>query len=201
MNYASRMGQRVKVIVDDVDESGGFSIGDVIRILDGYVDPSEFKITYRIKYGAPLGAVRYPRPGDRFVIKTYRPFFTGDYFSFKMKAAYVDTKDAKSQLSKISVVPNPYISTAKWEPRTLYTSGRGDRKIEFKKLPAECSVRIYTIAGSLVKTLYKNSGPTDGSLAWDLITDDGMEVAFGLYIFHVDAPGIGEHIGKFAIVK
>lgn len=194
-------GQRVKVIVDDVDESGGFSIGDVIRILDGYVDPSEFKIVYRVNYGAPLGAVRYPVAGDRFVIKTRRPFYSGDYFTFKMQAGYVDNKDAKNQLSKITVVPNPYIATAKWEPRTLYATGRGDRKIEFKKLPQECTIRIYTIAGSLVKTLYKSSSPTDGSLAWDLISEDGMEVAYGLYIFHVDAPGIGEYIGKFAIVK
>jgi hypothetical protein len=52
-----------------------------------------------------------------------------------------------------------------------------------------------------VKTLEKNSLPQDGSLAWDLLSDDGMDIAYGLYIYHVDAPGIGEHIGKFAVVK
>jgi hypothetical protein len=62
-------------------------------------------------------------------------------------------------------------------------------------------VRIYTIAGALVKTLNKDTSPMDGSLPWDLVSDDGMDVAYGLYIYHVDAPGIGEHIGKFAVVK
>ena len=98
-------------------------------------------------------------------------------------------------------MPNPYISTTKWESRTLFTTGRGSRRIEFKKLPAKCTIRIYTITGALVKTLYKDSSPQDGSLAWDLLSDDGMDIAYGLYIFHVDAPDIGEYIGKFAVVK
>lgn len=194
-------GERVKVIVDDHDVSNSLTLGDTIRILDGYVSPSNFKIAYRVTYGAPFAAVVYPQAGDKYLLKTARPFYTGDYFSFTTRQARTDLEAAKSQLAQIAVVPNPYIATAKWEPRTLYTSGRGDRKIEFKKLPAECTVRIYTVAGSLVKTLRKESSPADGSLAWDLISEDGMEVAFGLYIYHVDAPGIGEHIGKFAIVK
>jgi hypothetical protein len=69
------------------------------------------------------------------------------------------------------------------------------------KLPAQCTIRIYTIAGALVKTLYKNTSPMDGSLPWNLVSDDGMDIAYGLYIFHVDAPGIGQHIGKFVVVK
>jgi len=28
-----------------------------------------------------------------------------------------------------------------------------------------------------------------------------MDIAFGVYVFHVDAPGIGEYIGKFAVIK
>jgi hypothetical protein len=195
-------GQRVKVIVDDQDGSVSLTPGDTIRILDGYVNESTFKIVYRVSYGRPpFGAFVPPQGGDRFVIRTKKPFFTGDYFTFKTHPGYVDSKAAKDQLGEITVVPNPYIATAKWEPRTLYTTGRGDRRIEFKKLPAQCTIRIYTVAGSLVKTLHKDSAPTDGSLSWDLISDDEMEIAFGLYIFHVEAPGIGDYIGKFAVVK
>jgi hypothetical protein len=145
--------------------------------------------------------LREPQRGDRFDIKTFRPFLSGDYFLFKTVGSRTDNNAAKNQLSQITVVPNPYISTAKWESRTLFTTGRGDRLIQFMKLPAKCTVRIYTIAGALVKTLYKDTTPTDGSLAWNLVSDDGMNIAFGLYIFHVDAPGIGEYIGKFAVVK
>ena len=40
-----------------------------------------------------------------------------------------------------------------------------------------------------------------GREPWDMRTKDGIEVAFGVYIFHVDVPGVGEKIGKFAIIK
>jgi hypothetical protein len=73
--------------------------------------------------------------------------------------------------------------------------------IQFKHLPANCTVRVYTVTGALVKTLSKSSSPSDGSLSWDLVSDDGMDIAYGLYIYHVDAPGIGAFIGKFAVVK
>ena len=27
------------------------------------------------------------------------------------------------------------------------------------------------------------------------------DISYGIYIYHVDAPGVGEKIGKFAIIK
>ncbi len=194
-------GQRVKCIVFDTDNSGSLTLGDTIRIIDGFVNLSNFKIAYKLTYGQPFGTVQYPQAGDRFVIRTNRPFLTGDHFDFMMRASSVNAANARDQLSRITVVPNPYISTASWEPRTLYTTGRGERLIQFTKLPAQCTIRIYTITGALVKTLVKDSSPTNGALSWNLVSDDGMDIAYGLYIFHVDAPGIGEYIGKFAVVK
>ncbi len=194
-------GERVRFIVDDVDNSVTLSIGDTIRILDGYVNASTFKIVYKVTYGQPFGIPVLPQDGDRYVLRTKRPFMTDDRFTFKTIASRSDADLARSELSRISVVPNPYIATATWERRTLYVSGRGDRKIEFKNLPTPCTIRIYTVTGQLVKTLYKESDPTDGSKAWDLISDDGADIAYGLYVYHVEAPGVGEHIGKFAVVK
>ncbi|RPI05265.1 MAG: hypothetical protein EHM64_07145 [Ignavibacteriae bacterium] len=194
-------GSRSKFIVQDRDGSGTLTFGDTIRILESYLSPTSFKYAYKISYGQPWGTVVEPQAGDRFVIKTKRPFLTGDYFTFSMRPSSTDNTRAKEQLANITVVPNPYISAAKWERRSLYPTGRGDRKIEFKKLPAKCTVRIYTITGALVKTLYKDSSPMDGSLPWNLVSEDGMDIAYGLYIYHVDAPGIGESIGKFAVVK
>jgi hypothetical protein len=194
-------GSRSKFIVQDVDASGTLTYGDTIRILEAFVNSTNFKFAFKVSYGRPWGNMIDPQAGDRFVIKTKRPFFNGDNFTFTTRESGTDMSKAKEQLSQISVVPNPYIGTAKWERRSLYPTGRGDRKIEFVKLPAKCTVRIYTIAGALVKTLNKDTSPMDGSLPWDLVSDDGMDVAYGLYIYHVDAPGIGEHIGKFAVVK
>jgi len=42
---------------------------------------------------------------------------------------------------------------------------------------------------------------TAGFVAWNLRTKDNLEVAPGLFIYQVEAPGIGTSIGKFAIIK
>ncbi|MGB9772581.1 MAG: hypothetical protein ACP5JH_05415 [Bacteroidota bacterium] len=195
-------GYRVKYVIYDADRSGSLTAGDTIRILEGDVRSGYFKIPWKVSFGAPPNAnVVLPTAGDRFIIRVSKPFFSGDYFRFSMKQAKLDTNLARNRLDNIGVVPNPYIATAKWEPRTLYQTGRGERRIEFINLPPKCTIRIYTITGALVKTLYKDSSPLDGSLSWDLISEDGMDIAYGLYVFHVDAPGIGEYIGRFAVIK
>ncbi|MDP1676790.1 MAG: hypothetical protein Q8L88_07955 [Bacteroidota bacterium] len=196
-------GYRCKFLIQDMDANGKYTTGDSIRIMDGYVDDSNFKICYTFSYkfvqwwNPPIP----PAEGDKFVIKTKKPFAGGDYFEFKTHASRMDNTAAKNQLNKISVVPNPYVVAAKWERRTLYQSGRGDRKIDFVNLPSACTIKIFTVAGALVKTIEKEMSATNGAVSWDLISDDGMEVAYGLYIYHVKAPNVGEHIGKFAVIK
>jgi hypothetical protein len=195
-------GYRCKFLIQDVDLNGKFSLGDTIRIMDGYVDNGNFKLVYNFAYNfRPFTSPVTPTEGDKFVIKTTKPFSGGDYFEFKTHAARMDNTLAKNQMNNISVVPNPYVSAAKWERRSLYQSGRGDRKIDFINLPKECTIKIFTVAGALVKTLEKVPSMTNGAVSWDLISDDGMEVAYGLYVFHVKAPNVGEHIGKFAVIK
>jgi hypothetical protein len=56
------------------------------------------------------------------------------------------------------------------------------------------------VHGDLVQTLRQDGG-NSGFVAWDLRTKDNLDVAPGLYIFHVDAPGLGEYVGKFAVIK
>ncbi|MFC2084108.1 hypothetical protein ACFLS9_03545 [Bacteroidota bacterium] len=196
-------GDTVEIEIFDNDGNKELTIGDEIVIIER-VESGDFRLTWNINYLQPLGIGYqpiYPQGGDVFRISTTKQFRKGDYFSFSTKAANVDKQKAKDELEKIDVVPNPYVVQAVWEKRNLNQTGRGERKIDFIHLPAECSIRIYTVSGSLVKKLYKNGGPEDGSVSWNLVTEDGMNVAYGLYIYHVDAPGIGEHIGKFAIIK
>ena len=45
------------------------------------------------------------------------------------------------------------------------------------------------------------SSINDGAEPWDLKSKDGRDISYGVYIYHVDAPGIGKIIGKFAIIK
>jgi hypothetical protein len=197
-------GDTVKTEIIDADRSKSLTTGDDII----FIQPigSQVKYSWRIHYLPPFNPAEdpiYPQAGDKFRIYTKKPFYSGDFFSFTTKSSSVDNSLAGKSLADISVVPNPYIATALWEPRSLYPTGRGDRKIDFINLPAKCTIKIYTVSGALVKTLYKDNSNLNngGSISWDLISDDGMDIAYGLYIFHVDAPGIGEHIGKFAVIK
>jgi hypothetical protein len=198
-------GDQVLPNVNDVNKSGVFDSGDYITLVD-YVDlngdgvknSTERRLTWRFTYN---GTGPEPAAGDQFVIRTVKPLYQGDAISFITHASSVDDAAANENLDKIGVVPNPYIGAAKWERKSIYSTGRAERKIDFINLPSVCTIRIYTVAGALVKTITKDSSPTDGSVSWNLVSDDGMDVAYGLYVYHVDAPGIGEHIGKFAVIK
>ena len=106
----------------------------------------------------------------------------------------------RSDLAKVAVVPNPYAGAASWEPATT-SVGRGERRVFFIHLPRKCSIRIYTMAGRLVQSLEHDSSVDDGQESWNLVSRDGMDIAFGVYVFHVDAPGVGTTIGKFAVLK
>jgi len=44
-------------------------------------------------------------------------------------------------------------------------------------------------------------GSTDGFVAWDLRTKYNLDIAPGLYIFHIDDNAAGRHAGRFAIIK
>jgi hypothetical protein len=196
-------GKYSKVAVKDNDGSQSLTIGDLIQILE-FQGENNYRYAWDISYDPPFDPNETPvEPvaGDKFRISTLKTFKTGDLFSYSTLPVQVDKSMAKDNLSRINVVPNPYLGAATWEKRNLNSSGRGERKIDFINLPAQCTVRIYTITGALIKTLSKDSGFSDGSLSWDLVTEDGMDAAYGVYLYHVDAPGVGEHIGKFALIK
>ena len=198
-------GMKSKIAIRDFDDSKTLSIGDEIQILEfvGTQTVSNSRIAWSIGYYGPsdLSDPVDPVAGDKFFIKTSKQFASGDYFTFSTKPVSVDQTQAKNDLSKIDVVPNPYISANSWEPRNLSFTGRGERRIDFINLPASCEVKIYTIAGALIKTLYKNTTSSSGALTWNLVTEDGLDIAYGVYIYHVKAEGIGEYIGKFAVIK
>ena len=73
------------------------------------------------------------------------------------------------------------------------------RRLEFRGIPAGGTVTIYTVRGELVQTLH-HDGSITGMVPWDLRTKDNLDIAPGLYVFHVDS-SVGEYIGKFAIIK
>jgi hypothetical protein len=118
----------------------------------------------------------------------------------------------------VCVFPNPYRGEAVWD-------GERDREkyIWFANLPRRATIRIYTLAGDLVKTIdfdgdtylaYDVEGLATtpaterivampgGMCAWDLISDQDQAVATGLYMFSVEDRDTGRNqIGKFMIIR
>jgi hypothetical protein len=159
-------------------------------------------VTWILQYDPTTPApVSPPRLGDVYHLRLDRPLAEGDVFTFRTRGARVDPASAKSAFANTPyVVPNPYVEAASFEPAPYNVTGRGERRIEFRGLPSTCTVRIYTVRGDLVQTL-RHEGSFEGFVPWNLRSKENLEVAPGLYIYHVDAPGIGTHVGKFAIVK
>lgn len=143
---------------------------------------------------------RAPQYGDVFKIVNKKPFRKGEFFEFTLKGLGFDRIKAQTDLNKVIVVPNPYVGAASWEPLSSEV-GRGERRIYFMHLPNQCTISIYTISGKLVDSFQHSSTISDGQESWDLVSKDGMDIAFGIYVYHIEAPGIGEKIGKFAVIK
>ncbi len=125
------------------------------------------------------------------------------------------TADSQAEAEPF-VYPNPYYANAMWDG-----SGERERKLYFANLPARAEIRIYTMAGDLVKILRHEAETYNGSdiewfsryadgtqtfaggeHAWDLITDNDQATATGLYLFVVENLDTGNvHRGKFVIIK
>ena len=57
------------------------------------------------------------------------------------------------------------------------------------------------MAGYLIDEIEHTSEYEYETHSWDMLSKDGLEIAYGLYIYHVDAPNVGEKTGKFARLK
>ena len=187
----------------DLDGDGLWSSNERIRIREKFKGSEE--ITWRVTLSDTSGTGgQAPGDGDTFQLRTFKPFRAGDIFEFKTKAASVDLELAASDLDLIAVVPNPYVAVATWERKQTTSAGigsRGERRINFIHLPQNATIRIYTIRGDLVDVIEHASSIENSTSSWDLRTREGLDVAFGIYVYHVDAGELGEKIGKFAIIK
>ncbi len=197
-------GEKVRFMLEEQNAAtrdSSVSAGEFIRILlfEGNVQREVWRVTFLPPTdGSPLVL---PQASDVLHVRIKTPFRTGDRYRFTTQAAGVDQTQAVDDLERIAVVPNPYVVAARWEPPRLFATGRGERRLFFIHLPQTCTIRIYTVSGDLVQTLEHDSTLLDGAEPWDLKTKDGLDVAPGVYIFHVEAPGLGEKVGRFAIIK
>jgi flagellar hook assembly protein FlgD len=94
----------------------------------------------------------------------------------------------KEALAMINVVPNPYYAYSEYERNKL------DNRIKITNLPEQCTVRIYTSNGKLVRSIIKDSPMTFED--WDLTNFKGIPVSSGIYLIHVTVPNVGERVIK-----
>ena len=85
------------------------------------------------------------------------------------------------------------------------TSGLGiwmeqDRRIQFINLPSPSTIKIYTLAGDVIREL-KHSDPSRGFIDWNLTSSVGQTIASGLYMFSVQDEKGSLQVGKFVIIK
>ena len=101
---------------------------------------------------------------------------------------------AVSSLTKVKVVPNPYVVATGWEV------GK-ENQVQFTYLPETATIKIFNTAGELVKTIYHESKTALASsiAVWDLKNEDNQLVAAGLYFYYLESP-LGTTQGKFIII-
>lgn len=137
-------------------------------------------------------------PFSSKMIMTVIPNFVNsdaDKFSFSTEeiSPSLTQDERQTQLDRVKVVPNPY-----WAYSTYETS-YDTPVLKFTHLDREVTIRIFDLAGRLVKTLHKNDESNE--ISWDLRNESDLKVGSGMYFAHVEVPGVGSKILKFAIVQ
>ena len=95
----------------------------------------------------------------------------------------------EEMLEEINVVPNPYYAYSQYETNKL------DNRVKIVNLPEVCTVRIYNLSGTLIRT-YDKADPLT-FVDWDLKNEANVPIAGGVYIIHIDVPGVGQAIRKW----
>jgi hypothetical protein len=192
------------------DERVKFSFQEKDTTQDGRVDHAEVLLifendsvlTWAVEFtrNQDRDKVLNPRPGDTLRIRLYQDFTSTDRYGYNVSGAKIEP--ASVQLDRIRVYPNPYLAATTQEPANPYSTGRGPRHVTFIHLPQRCEIRIFTVRGELVQTIYHNSSIDDGTEEWNLRSKDGLDVAYGIYIYHIESKsGGGETTGKLALIK
>ncbi|MCI0513084.1 hypothetical protein L0128_07735 [candidate division KSB1 bacterium] len=144
-----------------------------------------------------------PKPGEVYRISFVRPWLVSDSFTFTVTSSdTLNLSQLKATMEQIRVVPNPYVATNAMEPAVSNPYLNQSRRLMFTHLPAKCTIKIFTTSCLLVAEIQVDNPADNGIAHWDLRSHEGLEIAAGIYIYHVKSTVTGdEEIGKFAVVK
>ncbi|MCH2084914.1 MAG: hypothetical protein MK226_21180, partial [Saprospiraceae bacterium] len=104
-----------------------------------------------------------------------------------------------------NVVPNPYFGFSDYEPDKFTNI------VKITNLPPQATVTIYSLDGKFIRQYIRNETPSipEGNnraldqnqitpaLEWDLKNSKGIPIASGVYLIHVEAPGLGARTLKW----
>jgi len=179
----------------DGDDPADAGTGDIDYTTEDFYDGSTFDFVY-------AGWFRHRGDnvidsGDVLQWLWANPSDNNDVFSFSTTAATVDNSTlASAAIDDIRVVPNPYYGYYNEEVDQF------DRKVRFLGLPETFTMRIFNVAGDMVRRLDHSDklAVTDSWMDWNLLTDQGLPVASGVYIWYIESD-YGSKYGKFAIIQ
>ncbi len=124
-----------------------------------------------------------PEAGTTFRIISTKPNTPADVFTFTAPAVSVDNDLAKQDVALINVYPNPYLG---FNPQEI---NRYARFVTFNHLPQKATIRIFNLAGVLVRTLVKDDATQFAQ--WDLNNSADFPVSAGMYVAYIDLPDLG----------
>jgi hypothetical protein len=143
--------------------------------------------------------MRVTRPYDKYVADAAHANQDWPHYTFSTRGiapalitddrnTYKDNK--KELLKQIFVVPNPYYAYSENEINRL------DNRVRIVNLPEKAIIKIYSLDGSLVRTITKSDKKTN-YVDWDIKNQQNIPIASGMYLIHVQLEGIGETIVKW----
>ena len=162
-----------------------FSETDIADDPYGFVK-SDLKIRFRVVGQYCVDVLDYAKP-DSVALNANMPMY--EFNTSEISTLRNHTETAISALDLIRVVPNPYYGYSAYELTQL------SNMVKVTNLPQTCTISIYSLNGNLIRRITKDSDQT--FVEWDIKNQYGIPVASGVYIFHIDAPNIGEKIVKW----
>jgi len=140
---------------------------------------------YQLLIRDKTGTDAYPPQGTQITINKYLKLKAGDVKGISPNANTVNNADlARSDVTAIKAFPNPYYGLNRQE------TDQSNRFVTFNHLPKVAILRIFNLAGVLVRRIDKNDASTQFQ-RWDLQNQNGLPVASGIYIVYIDMPELG----------
>ena len=191
------------MVVHDVNKNGVFDKSEDKIIVGGMRNDGKWAGTAFVIDFNLASTATYPKSDDIFRVKFSRPFWKDDYLTFTINSYDdIDADSLAKTMDNIRVVPNPYVATNVMETAVSNQFLNQRRSLMFTNVPAQALIKIFTISGVLVDEIVINNSPEKGVVHWDMLTREGLEIAAGMYLFHIEALATGDQkIGKFAIIK